>query len=94
VRTGACGSRAVRGSRGSGGRALAIVALALAASLVPDVTQAQCAMCRTALASPEGQRLAAALRSGILLLFAAPFTIFATVAVLAVRAQRRRRDCR
>jgi hypothetical protein len=42
------------------------------------------------LGSPEGQKMIAALRSGILLLLAAPFTIFGTVAVLAVRAQRKR----
>ena len=51
---------------------------------------AQCAMCRTALASPEGQQMIAALRSGILLLLAAPFTLFAVIAVLAVRSQRKR----
>jgi hypothetical protein len=52
--------------------------------------EAQCAMCRTVLNSPEGQQMVAALRSGILLLLAAPFAIFATIAVLAVRGQRRR----
>ena len=51
---------------------------------------AQCAMCRTMLATPEGQKMVAALRSGILLLLAAPFTIFGAIAMLAVRAQRRR----
>jgi hypothetical protein len=51
---------------------------------------AQCAMCRTALASPEGQQMIAALRSGILLLLAAPFTLFGLIAVLAVRSQRKR----
>lgn len=52
---------------------------------------AQCAMCRTLLGSPEGQRMITALRSGILLLLVAPFVIFATVATLAIRLQRRRR---
>jgi hypothetical protein len=47
-------------------------------------------MCRSVLASPEGQNLASALRSGILLLLAAPFASFAAVAFLAVRRQRRR----
>ncbi len=64
--------------------------MAAAVLLAPDAVAAQCAMCRTALASPEGQKLAAGLRGGILLLFAAPFTIFGTVAYLAVRAQRQR----
>jgi hypothetical protein len=46
-------------------------------------------MCRTLLKTPEGQKLAAGLRSGVLVLLAAPFLAFGTVAVLAVRAQRR-----
>lgn len=51
---------------------------------------AQCAMCRRALQSPEGQQMIAAFRSGILLLLAAPFAVFATVATLAVRRFRGR----
>ena len=51
---------------------------------------AQCSMCRTLLATPEGARLAAALRSGIWILLAAPFVVFAVIAVAAVRKQRRR----
>lgn len=70
---------------------VAVAAVVAAAVLVaPEPVAAQCAMCRTALASPEGQKLAAALRGGIVLLFAAPFTIFGTVAYFAVRAQRQR----
>jgi hypothetical protein len=53
-------------------------------------TGAQCAVCRLALASPEGQQLVAAFRSGILLLLAAPVAAFAAVAFLAIRRQRRR----
>jgi hypothetical protein len=66
-----------------------VLTAALAALLAADVS-AQCAMCRTVLASPEGQKMVAALRSGILLLLAAPFAIFAAVAGLAVRTHRRR----
>jgi len=67
----------------------AVVALLLLAWLVwPEVALAQCAMCRSTLASEEGRQLVAALRSGILFLLAAPFVAFGTVAVLAVRAQR------
>lgn len=69
---------------------VALVAAVIVLSLGTDAT-AQCAMCRTLLGSPEGQRMIAALRSGILLLLVAPFVIFATVATLAVRLQRRRR---
>lgn len=51
---------------------------------------AQCAMCRTLLQTPEGKQMAAAFRSGILLLLAAPFSIFGVIAALAVKIQRRR----
>ena len=57
-----------------------------------EPASAQCAMCRRALDSPEGRQLVAALRSGILVLLAAPFATFATVAVLAVRSRNRRSD--
>ncbi|MGE3508235.1 MAG: hypothetical protein AB7N65_05070 [Vicinamibacterales bacterium] len=71
-----------------------VALLVVAAVLIAGATtaDAQCAMCRTVLGSPEGQRMIGALRSGILLLLAAPFAVFGTVAVLAVRAQRRRRS--
>ena len=72
-------------------RALAAASLMLILfALAPNTALAQCAMCRTTLASPEGQQLVAALRAGILFLLVAPFASFATVAVLAVRKQRRR----
>jgi hypothetical protein len=64
------------------GTVLAIVA---AVVLLSDTALAQCAMCRRALQSPEGQQMVAAFRSGILFLLAAPFAIFGTVATLAVR---------
>ena len=53
---------------------------------------AQCAMCRRALDSPEGRQMIAAFRSGILVLLAAPFAVFGTVAVLAARRFRRPAD--
>jgi hypothetical protein len=65
-----------------------VVLMLLLATIEP--ASAQCAMCRRALDSPEGRQLVAALRSGILVLLAAPFATFATVAVLAVRARNRR----
>jgi hypothetical protein len=72
-------------------RALPVLALlALAAALtIPGAAEAQCAMCRTALDSPEGRKLIAAFRSGILFLLAVPFATFGTVAWLAVRSKRR-----
>ena len=71
------------------GRTLLVVSLATAATLVPDTALAQCPMCRLALESPDAQGLAAAFRSGILFLLAAPFVVFGTIATLAVRASRR-----
>jgi hypothetical protein len=62
----------------------------LAVLLAPDTVSAQCAMCRRALDSPEGQQLIGALRRGIVVLLAAPFMLFGVVALLAVRMQRRR----
>jgi hypothetical protein len=68
---------------------VAVVLCALLAT--PETVAAQCAMCRRALDSPEGQQLIGALRRGILLLLAAPFLLFGVIAVLAVRVQRRSR---
>ena len=65
---------------------LAIVLTALA----PREASAQCAMCRRALDSPEGRQMIAAFRSGILVLLAAPFSVFGLIAVLARRMARRR----
>ena len=57
-------------------------------ALAPAPLAAQCAMCRRALLSPEGQQMIAAFRSGILFLLAAPFAVFGVVGTLAIRAQR------
>jgi hypothetical protein len=58
--------------------------------LLPHPSAAQCAMCRRALSSPEGQRMVAAFREGILFLLAAPFLVFGTIATLAIRKFRQR----
>ena len=71
-------------------RALVVWLVVAAAVLVPHGASAQCAMCRLALQSPEGQQMVAALRSGILFLLAAPFATFAMVAFLALHMRRRR----
>ena len=71
-------------------RAVAVAVVLGVVALWPEGAVAQCAMCRRALASPEGQQMVAAFRNGIVVLLLAPFTLFATVAVLAVRDQRRR----
>jgi hypothetical protein len=46
-------------------------------------------MCRSLLATPEGQRMAGALRAAIWILLAAPFSVFAVVAWAAVKRKRR-----
>lgn len=66
-------------------RGCATFALAVALVARADPLGAQCAMCRRALQSPEGQQMIAAFRGGILFLLAAPFAVFGTVAALAVR---------
>ena len=58
--------------------------------LTADQASAQCAMCRRVLDSPEGRQLIGALRSGILILLAAPFAVFGAVAGLVVRMNRSR----
>ena len=71
-------------------KALAVFAAMLALLvLAPDAALAQCAMCRRALQSPEGQQMVAAFRSGILVLLAAPFTLVGVIAALIVRMTRR-----
>ncbi len=73
-------------ARRAAGYAIVLLGLVF---LFPQVALAQCAMCRRALQSPEGQQMIAALRTGIVVLLIAPFAVFATIAVLAVRAERR-----
>ena len=69
------------------GRALALILLLLL--LGAGEAFAQCAMCRSALESPEGRELAAGFRRGILVLLAAPITAVGTIGFLVVRARRR-----
>ena len=71
-------------------RIAAVVGIAALAWLLSEPAAAQCAMCRRALESPEGQQMVAAFRSGILVLLAAPFSLVGVVATLIVRMQRRR----
>lgn len=73
------------------GRASTVAAIMILAILLPVPAPAQCAMCRRALQSPEGQQMVAAFRSGIVILLAAPFSLVAVIGALIVRMQRRRR---
>ena len=69
------------------------VSIIVAAGLILSEAQvwAQCAMCRAALGAPDGQRLAAALRSGIVILLIAPVAAFGLIAFAAIRSRRRDR---
>ncbi len=68
----------------------ALRALPLTGFLAAEA-QAQCAMCRTALAnSPEGQQLIAAFNKGILLLLAVPLVIFGSAVFMLWRASQGR----
>jgi len=63
---------------------------ALAVLLItPGAASAQCAMCGTAFNSVEGQRVLSAYKKGVLFLLTVPFMTFGTIAVVAVRKQRR-----
>jgi hypothetical protein len=66
-------------------RAAVVLAVVAGIALCAGTASAQCAMCRRALQSPEGQQMVSALRSGIAVLLLAPFIVFGTVATLAIR---------
>jgi len=68
----------------------ALVICALAVAMPAPALAQGCAMCKRALLSPEGQQMASAFRSGILVLLAAPFSLVAVIATLVVKMQRRR----
>ena len=73
-----------------------LVAIALLAATIfavvaalPSVASAQCAMCRTAFDSPEGQKMVRSYQAGIAFLLAVPFAAFGIVAFLAVRGKKK-----
>jgi hypothetical protein len=70
-------------------RGAALVTTIVLMATCADTLAAQCAMCRTLLATPEGERIATALRSGIWILLAAPFGAFAVIAAAAIRSRKR-----
>ena len=71
-------------------RIASVLVIVAVAAVLSDTASAQCPMCRLSLQSPEGQQMIGAFRSGILVLLVAPFAIFGTVAMLAVRRFRRK----
>ncbi len=69
-------------------RALTVAAVAAAALLLADTASAQCAMCRTALESPEAMALAAGFRGAVLFLLAVPFRVVGVIAALIFHRSR------
>lgn len=68
------------------GRRFAVPALTAALALVGSRAGAQCAMCQSVVAqSPEAQAAAAQLNLAILVMFAAPYLIVGSFAVLIFR---------
>ncbi len=63
-------------------RALPIVGSLLAAVFLAEAGTAQCAMCRTALESPEAVALAAGFQRGVLFLLLVPFAALGVIAGL------------
>lgn len=73
------------------GETLAVFVLILAALAAPQASLAQCAMCQTALTnSPEGQRIAGEFNKAILVMMAAPYAVFGSVAAFVFRTRVRR----
>jgi len=70
-------------------KTLAPAAILIAMLLMPTIASAQCAMCRRALQSPEGQRMVAAFQGGIVVLLAAPFSLLGVVAMLVLKMRKR-----
>ena len=61
--------------------------------LAAGPVEAQCALCQSALIdSPEGQQMASGLNAAILLLLAAPYMVFGTLAGSIWWSRRRRRS--
>ncbi len=68
---------------------LLAVAVVAAVAAFPAEASAQCAMCRTAFDSPEGQKMVRSYQAGIAFLLAVPFATFGTVAFFAVRGKKK-----
>lgn len=67
---------------------IVLAGLALLVFALPEPAAAQCAMCRTALETPEAQAWAAAFRKGILFLLVVPAVTVAVIGTAAFRSFR------
>jgi hypothetical protein len=70
-------------------RAAAVLCAAVALAIASAAPDAQCSMCRTLLATPEGESMASALRTGIWVLLAAPFGALGVIALAVMKSRRR-----
>ena len=69
-------------------RQLALFGIAVAVALLAFPAFAQCPMCKTALTqSAEGQRIASDFNRAILVMVAAPYLVFGTIAGLVFRSR-------
>ena len=72
--------------RGSAVISVAVVVAALLVAAGPEPALAQCAMCKTVVnGSAEGQAVAGDLNRAILMMLAAPYLVFGTLAALVFR---------
>ncbi|NKB87652.1 MAG: hypothetical protein GKS06_05475 [Acidobacteria bacterium] len=69
--------------------AMAAAVAFLGVLMWPEAAEAQCAMCRRALADSEAGPLISALRSGIVFLLLVPIATFGAIAWFAVRGRDR-----
>src|SRR5688500_12071960 len=69
---------------------VALLTTAAALSILPAASEAQCAMCRTALTgSPEGRAIGEQFNRAILLMMAAPYVVIGTVGAVFFRERLR-----
>ena len=67
-----------------------LVVLMLVLLLVPETTEAQCAMCRAALESAEDQSQAEGINNGIVYLMSIPYILFGIAVALYFRRFRKK----
>ena len=67
-------------------------ALLLILFIVPEIAEAQCAMCRAVLESGEDQEVAEGINKGIIYLMAVPYLVVATIGYFVFKTMRSKRS--
>jgi hypothetical protein len=70
-------------------RLAAALCTAVGLAVASAVPEAQCSVCRSLLAAPEAESIAAALRAAIWVLLAAPVGALAVVALAVIKSRQR-----